>query len=123
MVPRDVVTLQLEHIPNMCTIASIMQGPTNPTEANAINYTVNMDGLRVPYRYASITSTSGVRHSALLHNSNCGTAHRINISANNMCGQSPSTTQIVLDPEQRIVLSVNSPNSAKNSTNECEFVY
>ena len=102
----------------MCAIVSVLPSPTNPAEANATNYTVSVDGESVPYRNADFVSSYGIRHSTLVYQSSCST-HRISISANNMCGESPGTYEIVLDPELRWMLNVDLTNTGGNI--ECRF--
>ena len=103
MAPQDVATFQLEHVQDMCAIASVLR---NPAEADATNYTVSVDGSNVQYTNASFISTDGLRHSALVYESSCAT-HNISISASNICGQSTGA-------EIRIVLNVTLFDSASN---------
>ena len=119
MLPQNVLAFQLEHAEDMCAIISIVQSPTNPAEANFTSYIVLVDGETAPCRTGSFTSADGRRHYTIyIYESSCG-AHRISISANNMCGQSPGTVGIMLDPEQHLMLNMIVPNSASNI--ECKF--
>ena len=109
VIPQVVATFQLEHGKNMCAIASVLQIPTNPAEAAVTNYTVIVDGTSVAHENASFISTNRMIHSTPLYNSSCG-AHRISISASNMCGDSPGADEIVLDSEQRFMFVPNGAN-------------
>ena len=120
VIPQDVVTFQLEHLRNMCAIASVLQSPTNQAQADATNYTVSVDGENVPYRNASFNSTDETRHSALLYDATCG-SHRITIFASNMCGQSPGTDVVMLDREPHFMLAIGLPEPGGGTSNiECK---
>ena len=98
-----IVTFQLEHVRNMCAIASILVSPTDPFEADATNYIVKVDGSDIDVRSES---SSSKWTTTLVYESSCG-AHNITIAANNTCGRSPDTYVMALDPERRFVLNVN----------------
>ena len=89
--PQVVDTFQLKQDRNICAIASVLVAPTNPAEADATNYIVSVNGSEVPL----IRIDSGVR-TTLFYESRCG-AHNITITitANNTCGQSPDTYQML----------------------------
>ena len=102
VVPQFVVTFQFEHLKNMCFIASVLH---NPTEAITMDYTIRVDRANVPYRNAQFLSNNGVSSNTLIYELNC-TKHNVSIIANNICGESPGAAEIVLDPNQRIILNV-----------------
>ena len=125
-VPQDVVTIQLEHAKNMCAIASVLRNPTNQSdlEANVTNYTVNVDGKSVPYIINDdIILTDGMKHSLLLYELSCG-AHRVSISANNMCGESPSTYKVTLqDSKQNCMSNGGTSNNIEGKFCPCFMHY
>ena len=110
VVPQDVVTFHFNAF-IFCFAISILRSPTNPAEAGATNYSLSVDGSSVSYGLISnnFNLSDGMMYFILVHQSNCS-ARRISITANNMCGQSPSTNEIV----QSIVLNFTSFGGASN---------
>ena len=111
--PQVVVTFQFETFLNICAIASVLRNPTNSTEASVTDYIVRVDGSSVPHRNVVIIPPDGTRHSALVYEASCD-ARRISISANSTCGESPSTNEVMLDPELRFMLNATLFGSAGN---------
>ena len=112
LVPQVVVTSQLEQVRDVCTISSVLVSPTDPAEANATNYIVNVDGSDVLLKRSESVSSDGVRYSTLVYESSCGAQYNITIAANNTCGQSP-------DAYEMLYVTFNSANNihSKSFTN------
>ena len=106
-VPQDVGAVLIEHAAEKCVVTLLWRSPDNINEAYLTDYIISVNGTTFP-RHETVNSNKNMTLiSALLPVPSCA-AYMITISAVNVCGQGPSTPNLILDPRTRHII----PNSS-----------